>query len=68
MLAGVLKPDDETIEMPKLNVSYKPQIIPPKFEGTVKDLLYKKMGEAWKSALFKTEVFTPLGIESLLNN
>jgi len=24
MLAGILKPDDETIEMPKLNVSYKP--------------------------------------------
>jgi ATP-binding cassette subfamily E protein 1 len=40
MLAGVLKPDDATIEMPKLNVSYKPQTIAPKFEGTVKDLLY----------------------------
>ncbi len=44
MLAGVLKPDDQTIEMPKLNVSYKPQTIAPKFEGTVEDLLYTKLG------------------------
>ena len=43
MLAGVLKPDDDTIEIPKLNVSYKPQTIAPKFQGTVKDLLYSKL-------------------------
>ena len=68
MLAGVLKPDDQTIEMPRLNVSYKPQTIAPKFEGTVKDLLYTKLGNAWESALFKTEVLVPLDIESLLDN
>ncbi len=68
MLAGVLKPDDETIEMPRLNVSYKPQTIAPKFEGTVKDLLYTKLSTAWESALFKTEVLVPLDIESLLDN
>ncbi len=63
MLIGALKPDDETIEMPKLNVSYKPQIIYPKFEGTVKDLLYKNVANLWENARFKTEVFDPLGIE-----
>ena len=68
MLAGVLKPDDSSIEMPRLNVSYKPQTIAPKFEGTVKDLLYTKLGNAWESALFKTEVLGPLDIESLLDN
>ena len=68
MLAGVIKPDDETIEMPRLNVSYKPQTIAPKFEGTVRDLLYLKLGNAWESALFKTEVLGPLDIESLLDN
>jgi ATP-binding cassette subfamily E protein 1 len=68
MLAGVLKPDDPTIEMPRLNVSYKPQTIAPKFEGTVKDLLYLKLGNAWESPLFKTEVLTPLDIEPLLDN
>lgn len=31
MLAGILKPDDETVEMPKLSISYKPQTIAPKF-------------------------------------
>jgi ATP-binding cassette subfamily E protein 1 len=68
MLAGVLKPDDSSIEMPRLNVSYKPQTIAPKFEGTVRDLLFTKLGNAWESALFKTEVLTPLEIESLLEN
>jgi len=24
MLAGILKPDDEELEMPKLSISYKP--------------------------------------------
>lgn len=68
MLAGVLKPDDATVEMPRLNVSYKPQTIAPKFEGTVKDLLYTKLSSAWESPLFKTEVLNPLDIESLLDN
>jgi translation initiation factor RLI1 len=27
ILAGVLKPDDEEIEMPRLGISYKPQTI-----------------------------------------
>ena len=68
MLAGVLKPDDPTIEMPRLNVSYKPQTIAPKFEGTVKDLLYLKLGNAWESPLFRTEVLCPLDIDPLLDN
>jgi ATP-binding cassette, sub-family E, member 1 len=68
MLAGVVKPDDETIEMPRLNVSYKPQMFVPKFEGTVRDLLYNKLGVSWETPLFKTEVLVPLDIESLLDN
>ena len=31
MLAGIHKPDDETLELPRLNISYKPQTIAPKF-------------------------------------
>jgi ATP-binding cassette, sub-family E, member 1 len=68
MLAGIIKPDDETIEMPKLNVSYKPQTIAPKFEGTVRDLLMTKLSDIWASSLFKTEVLIPLDIESILDN
>ena len=47
MLAGILKPDDQTIEMPKLKVSHKPQTIDPKFKGTVEDLLNTKLGSDW---------------------
>ena len=68
MLAGVLKPDDESIEMPKLNISYKPQTIAPKYQGTVKDLMFEKLGHSWNQALFKTEVLIPLDIEAIIDN
>jgi len=68
MLAGLVKPDEEGLEMPKLNISYKPQTISPKFEGTVRDLLYTKLSTVWETPLFKTEVIHPLDIESLLDN
>lgn len=42
LLAGLLKPDTEE-EIPKLNVSYKPQKISPKFEGTVRQLFHTKV-------------------------
>ena len=31
MLVGLLKPDDASVQIPKLNISYKPQSIAPKF-------------------------------------
>lgn len=68
ILAGILKPDDETLEMPRLNISYKPQTIAPKFEGTVQQLFHLKLRETWQSSLFKTEVLIPLDIDSLLDN
>lgn len=68
LLAGIQKPDDQGIEMPKLNISYKPQTIAPKFQGQVRDLLYTKLGDTWNSSIFKTEVVIPLDIESLLDN
>jgi len=68
LLAGILKPDDESVEMPKLSISYKPQTISPKFQGTVQELLFTKLKDSWSSSLFKTEVLIPLNIESLLDN
>ena len=41
MLAGQLPPDGD-IKIPELFVSYKPQKIAPKFEGTVRDILNSK--------------------------
>ena len=70
LLAGILKPDDEeNVEMPSgLSISYKPQTISPKFEGTVQELLYTKLKDAWNSNIFKTEVLNPLCIEELLDH
>lgn len=39
MLAGGLKPDNSDVEIPSLNVSYKPQKISPKFEVILKILV-----------------------------
>lgn len=30
-----------------MNVSYKPQLIAPKFEGSVRELFYDKVGSSW---------------------
>ena len=68
VLAGIHKPDDESLELPRLNISYKPQTIAPKFQGTVSDLFHLKLRETWQSSLFRTEVLIPLDIESLLDN
>ena len=43
LLAGILKPDEEDVELPRLNVSYKVQKIAPKFEGKVKHLFLEKL-------------------------
>jgi ATP-binding cassette, sub-family E, member 1 len=68
MLAGILKPDDESIEIKKLNVSYKPQTIAPKFDGTVRNLFMSKLEGLWTNSLFKTEVMQPLDMDALLDN
>ncbi len=68
MLAGLLQPDGGDEELPKLNISYKPQTIAPKFDGTVQQLFALKLKESWNSSIFKTEVLIPLQIDSLLDN
>lgn len=68
ILAGIHKPDDESLELPRLNISYKPQTIAPKFQGTVQDLFHLKLRDTWQSSLFRTEVIIPLDIDSLLDN
>jgi hypothetical protein len=44
LLAGVVQGGDD---MPTFNVSYKPQKISPKFEGTVRQLLHKKIRDSY---------------------
>merc|ERR1739848_514642 len=41
MLSGAHQPDNEC-DVPKLNVSYKPQKVSPSFPGTVRQLFHAK--------------------------
>lgn len=66
MLAGLLKSDTEA-QVPELNVSYKPQKISPKFEGTVRFLLQKKIRDAYTHPQFMTDVTKPLNLEAIID-
>ncbi|GAX75697.1 hypothetical protein CEUSTIGMA_g3140.t1 [Chlamydomonas eustigma] len=67
MLAGALEPDEGANELPKFQVSYKPQKISPKFEGSVRALLHKKIRESYLHAQFQSDVMKPLNIEALMD-
>lgn len=66
MLAGMLKPDDDS-QMPPLNVSYKPQMIAPKFEGTVRQLLHSKIGGSCIHPQFVSDVMKPMNMEDIMD-
>ena len=80
MLAGLLKSDEEVAAkksgdeeaaeaagVPRLNVSYKPQKISPKFEGSVRSLLRAKVRDAWMHPQFMSDVVRPLNMDPLLD-
>jgi ATP-binding cassette subfamily E protein 1 len=60
MLAGLIPPDGEKTALPELHVSYKPQKISPKFDGTVRMLLQKKIQGSYLHPQFMTDVTKPL--------
>ena len=66
MLAGALKADGDE-QVPELNVSYKPQKIAPKFEGSVRLLLLKKIKAMFMHPQFQTDVVKPLQIEKIID-
>jgi len=66
MLAGLLANDNDA-EMCKLHVSYKPQTISAKFQGTVRNLFYQKIQEAYNHPQFQTDVVRPLQIDSIID-
>lgn len=59
--------DDETLEMPRLNISYKPQKISPKSTTTVRYMLHEKIPDMYQHPQFKTDVMNPLMIENLFD-
>ena len=54
-------------EVPKLNISYKPQKISPKFQGTVRQLVMARIRDAAVHPQFNTDVLKPLQIENLMD-
>eukprot|EP00567_Pseudictyota_dubia_P013138 CAMPEP_0197438540 /NCGR_PEP_ID=MMETSP1175-20131217/5507_1 /TAXON_ID=1003142 /ORGANISM="Triceratium dubium, Strain CCMP147" /LENGTH=656 /DNA_ID=CAMNT_0042968291 /DNA_START=127 /DNA_END=2097 /DNA_ORIENTATION=+ len=81
MLAGLLKSDEQvkleeegmTYEaaqagVPDLNVSYKPQKISPKFQGTVRQLLHKRIRDSYVHPQFISDVMKPLIIDNIIDN
>ena len=70
MLAGLSEPDwtDGQNNLPNFVVSYKPQKIAPKYAGTVRDLFYEKIKNAFLDPVFNSEVIKPLKIEAIMDN
>merc|ERR1712023_594654 len=52
-------------ELPKLGVSYKPQTISAKFEGSVSELLQNKIRDAFIHPQFNTDVLKPMLIDQI---
>ena len=80
MLAGLLKGDEyasaeeandvdgmREFTIPELSVSYKPQKISPKFKGTVRQLLHKRIRDAYVHPQFVSDVMRPMKIDPILD-
>nr|XP_027205388.1 ABC transporter E family member 2-like [Dermatophagoides pteronyssinus] len=65
LLAGLLSPDEAEHALPNLVVSTKPQMVTPKFEGTVNDLLLTKIRESYTHPQFITDCVKPLGVDKI---
>jgi ATP-binding cassette, sub-family E, member 1 len=65
MMAGVDAEFRDTV--PHLNVSYKPQKISPKFPGTVRQLLHKKIRSMYMHPQFVADVMKPLNMDDLID-
>ena len=68
MLAGNkgFEPDEGT-KIPQMNISMKPQKITPKFQGTVRELFFKRIKAAFLSPQFQTDVYKPLKLDDFID-
>lgn len=66
MLAGAIKPDG-TRRVPDMKISMKPQTITPKFEGSVRQLFFKKIKAQFLSPQFQTDVVKPLKLDDFID-
>ncbi|XP_060871737.1 protein Pixie [Metopolophium dirhodum] len=67
LLAGIMPADGAKVELPRLNVSYKPQKISPKSQCMVRVLLHEKIRDAYIHPQFITEVMKPLKIDDIMD-
>jgi ATP-binding cassette subfamily E protein 1 len=67
MLAGNLQPDEGASDLPMLHISYKPQKISPKSQGTVRQLLHDKIRDAYIHPQFIADVMKPMKIEEIMD-
>ena len=54
-------------KVPELNISYKPQKISPKSQGTVRQLLHDKIRDAYVHPQFVADVMRPLKVEDIID-
>jgi ATP-binding cassette subfamily E protein 1 len=66
MLVGEVEPTSGKMAT-KMRLSYKPQYIDVDFEGTVQELFWSELGEAFESSFFKAEIERPLEVLPLYN-
>ncbi|CZS90337.1 probable RNase L inhibitor [Rhynchosporium graminicola] len=66
LLAGAIQPDGNQ-KVPGMKVSMKPQKITPKFEGTVRQLFFKKIKTAFLLPQFQTDVVKPLKLDEFID-
>ncbi|KAI1072605.1 Fe-S cluster-binding ribosome biosynthesis protein [Fusarium irregulare] len=66
LLAGALKPDSKK-SVPEMRISMKPQTITPKFDGTVRQLFFKKIKQSFLSPQFQTDVVKPLKLDDFID-
>ena len=66
LLAGAIKPDGKA-SVPDMRISMKPQTITPKFEGTVRQLFFKKIKQSFLSPQFQTDVVKPLKLDDFID-
>lgn len=78
MLAGLLKSDEyeaaekagestDGLTCPELRVSYKPQKISPKFQGTVRQLLHKRIRDQYIHPQFVSDCMRPMKIDPIID-
>lgn len=65
MLAGREKPDGD-VQVPEMHISYKPQKINPKFPGTVRELLHRKV-TSFSHPQFQTDVVKPMNLDGIID-